>query len=114
MLKLFAALAATFVAMPVAAAPTALASWYGEYFHGRTTANGETYNMYGISVAHKSLPFGTRLRLCNTANGKCVDATVNDRGPYIHGRTFDLSMGAAQAIGMIDQGVATVTYEYLN
>jgi len=99
--------------LPAEAGGRALASWYGPGFHGNRTANGEVYNQYGISVAHKTLPFGTRVKLCNTSNGRCVVATVNDRGPYIHGRTFDLSMGAAQAIGMIGQGVTEVDYEFL-
>ena len=91
-------------------AGTMLASWYGPYFHGRTTANGETYNMYGISAAHKTLPFGTKLRVCYQG---CVDLRINDRGPYIGARELDLSYGAAKAIGLIEPGVATVSITYL-
>ena len=87
---------------------TGQASWYGSYFHGRTTANGERYNMYGISAAHKTLAFGTRVKVTNLNNGKSVIVRINDRGPYSGGRIIDLSMGAAQAIGMISSGVAPV------
>ena len=91
-------------------AGTMLASWYGPYFHGRTTANGETYNMYGRTAAHKTLAFGTRLRVCYQ---ECVDVVITDRGPFIGARELDLSYGAAKAIGLIDPGVATVSVTYL-
>ena len=87
-----------------------LASWYGPGFHGRTTANGERYDMYGLTAAHKSLPFGTRLRVCYNS---CVDVRINDRGPYIGPRELDLSYGAAQAIGLVHPGVANVEVTYL-
>ena len=96
--------------LPASATSSMLTSWYGGYFHGRTTANGETYNMYGFTAAHKTLPFGTRLRVCYQG---CVDVRINDRGPYIGARELDLSYGAAQAIGLINPGVANVTVEYL-
>jgi len=89
---------------------TMLASWYGPYFHGRLTANGETYNMYGISAAHKTLPFGTKLRVCYRG---CVNVRINDRGPYIGTRELDLSYAAAKQIGMIEPGVANVQVTYL-
>ena len=89
------------------------ASWYGPGFHGNRTANGEIYNQNGISAAHKTLPFGTKLRVCNEANAQCVDLRINDRGPYIAGRELDLSRGAAEAIGMIEAGVVPVTFEFL-
>ena len=89
---------------------TMLSSWYGGYFHGRTTANGETYDMYGLTAAHKTLPFGTKLRVCY--NG-CVDVRINDRGPYIGERELDLSYGAAQAVGLIPSGVANVEVTYI-
>lgn len=91
-------------------AETMLASWYGPYFHGRTTANGETYDMYGISAAHKTLPFGTKLRVCYRG---CVNVRINDRGPYIGARELDLSYGAAKAIGLIQPGVDYVSINYL-
>ena len=87
-----------------------LSSWYGGYFHGRTTANGETYNMYGHTAAHKTLPFGTRLRVCYQG---CVNVRINDRGPFIGARELDLSYGAAKDIGLIGPGVANVKIEYL-
>lgn len=89
-------------------------SWYGPKFHGRLTANGERYNMYGISVAHKSLKFGTKVRLTCTSTGKSVVARVNDRGPYVGNRAFDLSYGAAKAIGILDRGVAKVKVDILD
>ena len=91
-------------------AGTMLTSWYGSYFHGRTTANGETYNMYGYTAAHKTLPFGTKLRVCYEG---CVDVRINDRGPYIGERELDLSYGAAKAVGLIGPGVAPVSVTFL-
>lgn len=81
------------------------ASWYGPGFHGRTTANGETYNMYSMTAAHKTLPFNTRLMLVNPINNKTVIVRINDRGPYIKGREIDLSYSAASALGVVDAGV---------
>lgn len=91
------------------------ASWYGvpDGFHGRRTANGETFNAYGRTAAHRSLPFGTRLRVTNLRNGRSVVVRVNDRGPYVHGRDIDLSQGAAAQIGMISSGTAPVRIEVL-
>jgi rare lipoprotein A len=85
-----------------------VASWYGGYFHGRTTANGEKYNMDAYTAAHKTLPFGTRVRVTNTRNGDYVDVRINDRGPFVGGRIIDLSRAAAGDIGMKDSGVAPV------
>jgi rare lipoprotein A len=82
----------------------------GDGYHGQTTANGERYNAYGKSVAHKWLPFGTRLRVINQRNGKSVIVRVNDRGPYIGGRDLDLSYGAFSSIASPSQGVASVCY----
>ena len=103
-------IAAACIGTSASSAGTMLASWYGPYFHGRTTANGETYNMYGISAAHKTLPFGTKLRVCYQG---CVDVRINDRGPYIGARELDLSYGAAKVIGLVEPGVATVSITYL-
>ena len=97
-------------AIPSSAAGTMLASWYGPGFHGRTTANGERYDMYGLTAAHKTLPFGTKLRVCYNS---CVDVRVNDRGPFIGARELDLSKGAADAIGLTGPGVANVEVTYL-
>jgi len=113
MLKYFiggALIAAASLSASALSAGTMLASWYGPYFHGRTTANGETYNMYGLTAAHKTLPFGTELRVCYEG---CVDVRINDRGPYIGARELDLSKGAADAIGLIEPGVANVQVSYL-
>ena len=95
-----------------AASGCSLASHYGvgDGYHGQTTANGERYNAYGKSVAHRSLPFGTRLRVINQSNGKSVIVRVNDRGPYVHGRTLDLSYGAFSSIAHPGQGVAKICY----
>ena len=112
MRKLFgAALAAVCCfQFPAQSAGGMLASWYGPGFHGRTTANGERYDMYGLTAAHKTLPFGTKLRVCYNS---CVEVRVNDRGPYIGARELDLSYGAAQAIGLVHPGVANVEVTYL-
>ena len=98
------------ISAPATAASTMLASWYGPGFHGRTTANGERYDMYGLTAAHKTLPFGTKLRVCYNS---CVDVRINDRGPFIGARELDLSKGAAQAIGLTGPGVANVSVTYL-
>ena len=105
-----AAIGAVALAIPSSAAGTMLASWYGPGFHGRTTANGERYDMHGLTAAHKTLPFGTKLRVCYNS---CVDVRINDRGPFIGARELDLSYGAAQAIGLVHPGVANVEVSYL-
>ena len=89
-----------------------VASYYGngDGFHGRTTANGERFNGHGITTAHPSLPFGSRLLVFNPATGKSVTVRVNDRGPYAHGRGLDLSYGAFLRIANPSQGVAKVCY----
>jgi len=92
---------------------TGPASWYGSKFHGRTTANGERYNMNAMTAAHKTLPFGTKVRVTNQRTGKAVTVRINDRGPFVGNRVIDLSRGAAQAVGMISQGVASVKIEVL-
>jgi rare lipoprotein A (peptidoglycan hydrolase) len=85
------------------------ASWYGPYFHGRATANGEIYNQHDLTVAHKSLPFGTYLQVRNLRNDKTVVVRVNDRGPYVGDRSLDLSNAAAQCLGSDKVGV--IPYE---
>lgn len=89
------------------------ASWYGKDFHGRPTSSGEKYDMNKLTCAHKTLKFGTRLRVTNPDNDKSVDVTVNDRGPFIWGRDLDLSFGAAKEIGFAEKGVGEVKVEYL-
>jgi len=83
-----------------------LASYYR--FHGRRTANGETFDNNELTAAHRTLPFGTRLRVTNVATGQTVTVRVNDRGPFIPGRVVDVSQSAADALGMTQQGVAKV------
>lgn len=90
------------------------ASWYGGKFNGRRTASGERYNMYGLTAAHKTLPFGTKLSVVNLDNGKAVIVTVNDRGPFVRDRVLDLSYGAAKKLGMIGAGFADVHAYILN
>ena len=85
------------------------ASWYGPYFHGRATANGETYNQHDLTVAHKSLPFGTYLKVRNLHNDRSVVVRVNDRGPYVGDRSLDLSNAAAKCLGSDEAGV--IPYE---
>ena len=76
------------------------ASYYGPGFHGRRTANGERFNAHGITAAHRSLPFGTQVRVTSVATGRAVTVRINDRGPFTGGRIIDLSAGAARAIGL--------------
>lgn len=87
------------------------ASWYGHPFHGRTTANGEKYNMYEMTAAHKSLPFNSWIRVTNLANHKQIFVRVNDRGPYVGERILDLSFEAAKRLEMDSRGVGRVRLE---
>lgn len=87
------------------------ASFYAKKFHGRRTASGERLHKDSMTCAHRYYPFGTILRVTNLKNGKQVDVRVTDRGPFVKGRIIDLSWGAANAIGMIAQGVASVKVE---
>jgi rare lipoprotein A len=90
------------------------ASWYGEKFHGRRTASGEVYDMYQMTAAHKTLPLGTSVMVTHVNNGKSVEVTINDRGPFVKGRIIDLSYAAAQALEMVEEGVAKVRVEVLD
>lgn len=90
-----------------------MASWYGGRFHGRKTANGERYNMNAMTAAHKTLPFGTRVLVTNTRNGRSVQVRINDRGPFVRGRIIDLSRAAASQIGVTSSGVAPVRVSVL-
>ncbi|WP_370655040.1 septal ring lytic transglycosylase RlpA family protein [Hydrogenophaga sp.] len=85
-----------------------MASWYGEEFHGRRTASGEPFSKHEFTAAHKTLPFGTRVRVRHAKNGKEVTVRINDRGPFSRGRVIDLSRAAASAIGLTRSGVAPV------
>jgi|AntRauTorckE6833_2_1112554.scaffolds.fasta_scaffold00040_7 rare lipoprotein A len=87
---------------------TGVSSWYGPNFHGKLTANGETYDMDGVTAAHRTLPFGTILLVENLDNGKTVQVRINDRGPYAKDRIIDLSRAAAKQIEMIGPGTARV------
>ena len=101
---------AAFTSPVQSAESSMLASWYGPGFHGRLTANGEVYNQMGATAAHKTLPFGTKLRVCYQG---CVHIRLNDRGPYIGARELDLSYAAAKRIGLVWPGVANVKITYL-
>lgn len=90
---------------------TMKASWYGPKFHGKLTANGEIYDQMALTAAHKSLKFGTMLRVTNPKNDKSVIIRINDRGPYIGDRELDLSKGAAIELGLLEKGVARVKIE---
>jgi rare lipoprotein A len=91
-----------------------LASWYGKKYHKRKTASGERYDMYGISAAHRTLPFGTVVKVTNLENGKTIKVRINDRGPFIKGRIIDLSYGAAKKIDMVRAGVVRVRIEVVS
>jgi rare lipoprotein A len=83
-------------------------SWYGAEFEGQRTASGERFNAYGLTAAHRSLPFGSRVRVTNQANGRSVTLRVNDDGPHVSGRIIDLSQGAFSRIASLDSGVTRV------
>jgi rare lipoprotein A len=87
------------------------ASWYGPGFHGRKTASGERFNTHALTAAHKTLPFGTRVKVTNEKTGRAVVVRINDRGPYAHGRIIDLSQASAHAIGI--GGVGRVSLSQL-
>lgn len=85
-----------------------IASWYGREFHGLNTSNGEIYDMYGISAAHKTLPMGTLVQVTHLGTGKQLQLRINDRGPFAPGRIIDLSYGAARQLGTVEAGLAEV------
>lgn len=95
---------------PLAATPLGrgTASYYGAQFNGQRTASGERFDMNGLTAAHRTLPFGSKVRVTNTANGKSVVVRINDRGPFARGRLIDLSRAAAGRIGLIGPGHGTV------
>lgn len=88
-------------------------SWYGERFHNRPTASGELFDVSDLTMAHPSLPFGTKVRVTNLRNGRSVVVRVNDRGPFVGSRIADLSQAAAATIGMLSRGVARARIEVL-
>ena len=95
-------------------AETGMASWYGPNFQGKPTANGETFDTNKLTAAHKTLPFGTIVKVTNLSNGKSVNVRINDRGPFVKGRIIDLSRAAARDIDMLTQGVARVRLEIVD
>jgi rare lipoprotein A len=91
-----------------------VASWYGPWHQGRRTATGERFDMRKLTAAHKTLPLDSKVRVTNLANGKSVEVTINDRGPYVGDRVIDLSERAARRLGMKEQGLATVRVEVVD
>jgi rare lipoprotein A len=89
-----------------------VASYYADKFNGRKTASGAVFRQRKLTAAHRSLPFGTKVKVKNLSNGKTVKVTINDRGPFVQGRSIDLSKKAAKRIGMLQQGVAQVQLKY--
>jgi rare lipoprotein A len=89
------------------------ASWYGRWHHGRQTASGEKFDMNKLTAAHRSLPLGTNVRVTNLENGRSIDVTINDRGPYVGARVIDLSRKAARELRMEKEGLAPVLIEEL-
>lgn len=89
------------------------ASWYGSDFHGRTTSNGETYDMYAHTAAHKTLPFNTVVRVTHLATGAATEVRINDRGPFVGDRIIDLSLAAARDLDMVRTGTAEVRIEVI-
>jgi len=90
-----------------------VSSWYGKDFHGKLTANGEVYDMYGVTAAHKELPLNTVARVTNIDNGKSIILRINDRGPFVKGRILDCSMGAAKKLDFHHAGTANVKIEII-
>ncbi len=104
------------VEMPPAARSigSGIASYYGKRFHGRRTANGERFDMHGMTAAHRTLPFGTMVAVTNPRNGKTVTVRINDRGPFAPGRAIDLSRAAATELGLIRRGHGRVELAVLD
>jgi rare lipoprotein A len=91
---------------------TGLASWYGPRFHGKRTASGEVFNQNDFTAAHRTLPWGSKVKITNVANGKSVEVRINDRGPFGKGRIIDVSRAAARALGIVGSGITTVRIEW--
>lgn len=91
-----------------------VASWYGAPFDGRRTSNGEVYDMHQFTAAHRTLPFNAVVRVTNLTNGKQTEVRINDRGPFVGNRIIDLSYSAAEAIGMVGPGTASVRLEVIS
>ncbi len=108
------AIAEAEIANPGTVLETGIASWYGPAFHGKRTANGEIYDKFELTAAHRTLPFNTMVKVTNTTNGKSVIVRINDRGPYVGPRVIDISRAAAERIDMIGPGTAEVTIELVS
>jgi rare lipoprotein A len=93
---------------------TGLASWYGRGFHGKLTASGEVFNQEKFTAAHRTLPWGSRVKVTNLANGKSVEVRINDHGPFGKGRIIDVSRAAARVLGIVGSGITTVRVEWLS
>jgi rare lipoprotein A len=91
-----------------------IASWYGRRFNKKRTSSGERYNMHGLTAAHKTLPFATRVQVTNVKNGRKVIVRINDRGPFVRHRMIDLSYAAAKKIGILGHGLAEVHVKALD
>jgi len=91
---------------------TGKGSFYADKFQGRPTASGERFDQHKMTAAHRTLPFGTKVKVTNLANGRSVNVTINDRGPFAPGRIIDVSKKAARKLGMVDAGVATIQIKY--
>lgn len=98
----------------IGAEEVGIASWYGHPYHGRATASGEVYDMEKLTAAHRTLPFGTMVRVLNLTNSLTVDVRINDRGPFVDGRIIDLSRAAARKIQMLGPGTAKVRLRILS
>ena len=90
-----------------------IASYYGKKFHKKRTANGEIFNMYKVSAAHKSYPLGSKVRVTNLENGKSIKLVINDRGPFVKGRIIDLSYKAARKLDFVNQGTTKVRIDVI-
>lgn len=111
--SLMLALSAPLMAAPPGQVLTGVASYYHDSLHGNRTASGKVYNKNKLSAAHKSLPFGTRVRVTDPKSGRSIELEVNDRGPFVKGRIIDLSRRAAKELGIINKGIAKVKVEVL-
>ena len=115
MLKLiFSTLLLLFFAASFGQVQTGKASFYADKFEGTATASGEKYRHNKLTAAHKTLPFGTRVRVTNLINNKYVEVVINDRGPYVENRIIDLSKSAAEALGFVNQGLAEIKLEVID
>src|SRR5690349_2698115 len=102
------------IAVSIAQVQTGKASFYADKFEGSLTASGEKYKHNKLTGAHKTLPFGTKVKVTNLANNISVEVTINDRGPYVDGRVIDLSRAAAEKLGFVNQGLAEVSIEVID